>query len=64
MTGDWRRQHNKELFDCTSTKYYSDDQLKNSGMGGACGMYGGEFQADLRRGNPRENLENLGVDEG
>jgi len=65
MTGGWTRQHNS-FFNCTPTKYSSDDQLKNSGMGGACGTYGGEFQADLWRGSPRDPdyLEDLGVDEG
>jgi hypothetical protein len=36
VTGDWRRRHNEELL------HTSGNRIKKHGLGGACGMYGGQ----------------------
>jgi hypothetical protein len=41
VTGEWRRLHNKELYDAL-TKYHSGDERKRNETGGACSAYGGE----------------------
>jgi hypothetical protein len=35
VTGEWRRLHNKELYNLTSHLYCLGDQIKNNEMGGA-----------------------------
>ena len=36
VTGEWRRLHDKELYDLTPHKYFSCDQIEKNEMGGAC----------------------------
>jgi len=38
--GDWRRPSNKGFMICIPQKCYSGDQIKDSEIGGACGIYG------------------------
>jgi hypothetical protein len=38
----WSRLHNEKLSSAFITKYYSGDQIKKNGIGGACGTYRGE----------------------
>jgi len=44
VTGNWRKQHNEELYNSQPpTKYYSDDRNKWDRIGGKCASYGGGF---------------------
>jgi hypothetical protein len=48
VTGEWRRQHNEELYDLYSlTKYYLGDQIEKNEMGGAYSTYWGHDRCIL-----------------
>jgi len=38
--GEWRRPSNKGFMICIPQKCYSGDQINDSEIGGACGIYG------------------------
>jgi hypothetical protein len=44
VAGDWRKLHNKKLYDLYSSPNVlgDGDQIKKNEMGCACGTYGGE----------------------
>jgi hypothetical protein len=42
MTGEWRRLRDEELYALYSPKYHSSETIKKNGLGGSCGLYGGQ----------------------